>query len=316
MRLFPLSVATLALAGAMSLPAAASARATPPLIESSEGLFLGGRRAPGTVVINEIMYNAPREPRDRAPLPTPPDVPAALAPGPSDAASWTTTTTATTPAPPARSPGDWVELMNVGAEPVDVTGWVFSGMRTRSKPRGAKRFPGGDAFEIPPARPAAASTEEARVPGVDGTSPPPRPGSSAGGGGDEKNKNKNVLPPGGCVVLARDAPRFRAARPDVPPDRVLDASFGFNLSPKGELLTLHDRSRALVDAVAYDDENGWPVEADGGGASLELADWRADRTDPFAWVASARRGGTPGEVNDAAREEIDAEGEQREEGDY
>jgi len=31
MRLFPLSVATLALAGAMSLPAAASARATPPL---------------------------------------------------------------------------------------------------------------------------------------------------------------------------------------------------------------------------------------------------------------------------------------------
>ena len=48
----------------------------------------------------------------------------------------------------------------------------------------------------------------------------------------------------------------------------------------------------------------------------ELTDWRADRTDPFAWVASARRGGTPGEVNDAAREEIDAEGEQREEGDY
>jgi hypothetical protein len=70
--------------------------------------------------------------------------------------------------------------------------------------------------------------------------------------------------------------------------------------------------------VAYDDENGWPAEADGGGGSLELADWRADRTDPFAWVASARRGGTPGEVNDAAREgdEIDAEGEQQEEGDY
>ena len=48
---------------------------TQPLIDPPSRR-LGGRRAPGTVVINSIMYNAPREPRDRAPLPAAPaDVP-------------------------------------------------------------------------------------------------------------------------------------------------------------------------------------------------------------------------------------------------
>lgn len=108
------------------------------------------------------------------------------------------------------------------------------------------------------------------------------------------------VPPGGYLVLARRADAFAASRPElVLGVDVVNGSFGFNLSPKGELLTLIDRSGALVDAVEYDDKDGWPEAADGGGASLELVDPGLDRSDPFSWSASAVVGGTPGRRNGA-----------------
>ena len=108
------------------------------------------------------------------------------------------------------------------------------------------------------------------------------------------------VPPGGYLVLARRADAFAASRPElVLGVDVVNGSFGFNLSPKGELLTVLDRSGALVDAVEYDDEDGWPEAADGGGASLELVDPGLDRSDPFSWSASVVVGGTPGRRNDA-----------------
>jgi hypothetical protein len=84
---------------------------------------------------------------------------------------------------------------------------------------------------------------------------------------------------------------------------VLDASFEFNLSAKGEMVSLYDASGRLVDFVEYDDGKGWPSSADGEGFSLELISPKGmDRNDPFSWVPSARVGGTPGRANGAGAE--------------
>ena len=61
---------------------------------------------------------------------------------------------------------------------------------------------------------------------------------------------------------ARRADAF-AARPELVLGVDVVNGSRFNLSPKGELLTLIDRSGA-VDAVEYDDKDGWPEAADGG----------------------------------------------------
>ncbi|MDW8310670.1 MAG: lamin tail domain-containing protein, partial [Verrucomicrobiales bacterium] len=52
-----------------------------------------------------------------------------------------------------------------------------------------------------------------------------------------------------------------------------------------------------ITSVAYDDEAGWPVEADGGGRSLEVIDPNGDPNDPANWRASAQPGGSPGAAN-------------------
>ena len=109
------------------------------------------------------------------------------------------------------------------------------------------------------------------------------------------------LAPGGYLVLARDVAQFRRKHADV--TSVLDASFEFNLSAKGEMISLYDASGRLVDFVEYDDGKGWPSSADGEGFSLELiSPTGMDRNDPFSWVPSARVGGTPGRANGAAAE--------------
>ena len=109
------------------------------------------------------------------------------------------------------------------------------------------------------------------------------------------------LAPGGYLVLARDVARFRRKHADV--TSVLDASFEFNLSAKGEMVSLYDASGRLVDFVEYDDGKGWPSSADGEGFSLELISPKGmDRNDPFSWVPSARVGGTPGRANGGGAE--------------
>lgn len=101
-----------------------------------------------------------------------------------------------------------------------------------------------------------------------------------------------VLPPGGIVVLANNVnpSAFATRYPAVP-------VFGYyrgNLANGGERITLLDRNGRPVLTVAYDDEAGWPLAADGGGASLELVDPRGDPGAPASWQASSRMYGTPG----------------------
>ena len=154
--------------------------------------------------------------------------------------------------------GDWIELHNPGSRAVSLEGWTLRGSRNGADPDAEEEE--DDAFIVPR--------------GLRGAS----------------------LPPGGYLVLARDVARFKRRHADVP--SVLDASFEFNLSAKGEMISLYDAGGRLVDFVEYDDGKGWPSSADGEGFSLELIDpVGVDRNDPFSWVSSAEVGGTPGRAN-------------------
>ena len=156
--------------------------------------------------------------------------------------------------------GDWIELHNPGARAVSLEGWTVRGSRNGAKP--VRANDNDDAFVVPR--------------GLRGSS----------------------LPPGGYLVIARDVEQFKRRYADVA--SVLDASFEFNLSAKGEMVSLYDAGGRLVDFVEYDDGDGWPSSADGEGFSLELiSPVGMDRNDPLSWVPSAEIGGTPGRANGA-----------------
>jgi hypothetical protein len=58
------------------------------------------------------------------------------------------------------------------------------------------------------------------------------------------------------------------------------------LNNAGELVGLRNSLGGLVDSVLYDDANGWAVEADGKGASLEIIDPEKDNSVATNWRAS------------------------------
>ena len=96
------------------------------------------------------------------------------------------------------------------------------------------------------------------------------------------------LAPGGFLVVARDAAALRLRYPDI--DVLGD--FDGKLSNGGDQLVLLDAVGNPADIVRYFDGGRWPSAADGGGASLELRDARADNAAPEAWAASRTAEGT------------------------
>jgi hypothetical protein len=76
-----------------------------------------------------------------------------------------------------------------------------------------------------------------------------------------------VLPAGGFLVVNQ-------------------TQFNGTLSNAGERIRLRNAADVLIDEVSYVDGGRWPDAADGGGVSLELADPRADNSQPEAWAAS------------------------------
>ncbi len=101
----------------------------------------------------------------------------------------------------------------------------------------------------------------------------------------------SIMPPGAILVLASSAnPGSFAVRY---PTVTVAGYFNDALSNGGERITLREPSGRVVASVAYDDENGWPLAADGGGASLEIINASGDPDDPANWRASSLYG-TPG----------------------
>ena len=94
------------------------------------------------------------------------------------------------------------------------------------------------------------------------------------------------LPPGGFLVVARDAAAFAAAHPDV----TVLGSYAGKLANSYERLVLRDLCGNVVDQVRYFEGGSWPAWADGGGSTIELRDPRADNSRPEAWGASIEPG--------------------------
>jgi hypothetical protein len=74
------------------------------------------------------------------------------------------------------------------------------------------------------------------------------------------------------------------------------------LSDAGERLTFYNPNDEVISTVRYDDEDGWPTDADGDGPSLELMHFALDLEQPGSWAASAGFG-TPGAANSSVSSE-------------
>jgi hypothetical protein len=95
---------------------------------------------------------------------------------------------------------------------------------------------------------------------------------------------------GATMVLAADADAFRSRYPDAP----IGAVYSGELSDRGETIVLRDIAGDVLLSLAYDDEDGWPLTADGPGDSLVLTDLTGDANAPSSWQASSVLYGTPG----------------------
>ena len=89
-----------------------------------------------------------------------------------------------------------------------------------------------------------------------------------------------ILQPGEKVYIASAGTKSHSIA------RVLGL-FDGNLNNAGERLTIMNRRGEVVTSVEYDDENGWPKEADGGGSCLEVVDPFGNPNDAKNWRASS-----------------------------
>jgi hypothetical protein len=116
---------------------------------------------------------------------------------------------------------------------------------------------------------------------------------------DQNNEHVFTFPDGfeigpkKYLVICEDIAAFRLVFPDV---QNCIGDLGFGLNNGGEVIRLYASNTAFYDAVHYDDESPWPVEADGLGPTLELIDPSLENDYPENWRASFYLG-TPGRQN-------------------
>ncbi len=94
------------------------------------------------------------------------------------------------------------------------------------------------------------------------------------------------------IVLAENAVNFQVKYGFAP-----FGQYAGGLGNTSEKIELNDAYGRVIDAVVYEDKNGWPLDPDGKGTSLELCDFNGDNADPINWKASASAKGTPGTDN-------------------
>ena len=100
----------------------------------------------------------------------------------------------------------------------------------------------------------------------------------------------STLAPGARAVLIADFKRFRSRYAEAE----IAGVFAGTLSDRGERLALHRPDGSPIAVVEYQDEDGWPLSADGRGDSLELLDPSRNANTPHNWQASEVEYGTPG----------------------
>jgi hypothetical protein len=109
-----------------------------------------------------------------------------------------------------------------------------------------------------------------------------------------------LIPPGGCLVLARNATVFHAAYgADIP----VAASFGHALPVSGGTLRLIgpcELEKNIISQMRWSSEQPWPQEANGQGAALQLVDARREAGCIGNWAADSITPYTPGRANSVA----------------
>ncbi len=105
--------------------------------------------------------------------------------------------------------------------------------------------------------------------------------------------NGTIIEPDSYLVVVENDSAFTSRFPDV---KNYIGETGFGLSGSGEFIKLVNDEGQIIDSLTYDDSLPWPVDADGGGATLELIDADSNNSLPENWEASMNHG-TPGKLN-------------------
>ena len=105
--------------------------------------------------------------------------------------------------------------------------------------------------------------------------------------------SQTILLPDEYLIFCKDTLKFINCFPSV---TKLIGNLGFGLGGGGDMIRLYDSSESLVDIVSYDDNDPWPILADGSGPTLELKNPNLDNETSENWSASEYYG-TPGEAN-------------------
>jgi hypothetical protein len=105
------------------------------------------------------------------------------------------------------------------------------------------------------------------------------------------------LSPGERILIVRDLAAFES-RYGTGLSVAGEFANGTGLNNGGEQIKLDDASGSTILEFEYDDSNGWPGEADGGGRTLVAIDLQGDYDAPDNWRASILDGGMPGTAED------------------
>ena len=112
--------------------------------------------------------------------------------------------------------------------------------------------------------------------------------------------SNTIISPNQYIVFCKDTASFIVLFSEV--DNYY-GDLGFGLGGGGDQIRLFDSAGSLADFIEYDDGPPWPVEADGGGATLELKNPSTDNANWENWSASEGYG-TPGALNSVYSDDI------------
>ncbi len=116
---------------------------------------------------------------------------------------------------------------------------------------------------------------------------------------DDDDLHEFQLPEGtiidshGYLVVCRDKLKFLTLFPLV---EIVEGELDFGFGSSGDCIRLYSQNNSLIDHVCYENNTPWPVEPNGGGASLALLNSLSNNEHPANWKSSVSYG-TPGAKN-------------------
>lgn len=97
----------------------------------------------------------------------------------------------------------------------------------------------------------------------------------------------------GFLVICRDKVKFSTLFPTV---EIVAGELDFGFGSGGDCIRLFSQNNSLIDHVCYENNTPWPMEPNGGGASLALLNSLSNSEHPANWLSSVGHG-TPGAKN-------------------